>query len=184
MDRLGDDLIKMTLLFSDLADVSGEVRSLLRVWRNDPFISKSMISCDFITEEQHSMWVDSVLKGQSSKVSVVFCDDKPIGMVSIRDIDFVQGYGEWGLYIGERDYIGRGLGSSMVQHIIDWGFSDLGLRRLYTSVLSTNERALAMYIRHGFRVEGCWREHLLRDGKAVDLYWMGMLRSGWAPSRS
>lgn len=179
--------MKDSLKFKNIWDpsVTDQHRISLLDWRNRDDIRKNMIGDSKISQFDHSSWLDSLKnENPTSQVRLVFFKDSPIGVIYLGDIDDKNGCSSWGFYIGDDSFRGMGLGRYMLMEILRWGFSDLGLRRLYTSVLSTNERALAMYIRHGFRVEGCWREHLLRDGKAVDLYWMGMLRSEWAPSRS
>jgi len=41
--------------------------------------------------------------------------------------------------------------------------------------MTDNLRALGLYLRSGFRVEGLRHRALLRDGTAIDEYYMGKL---------
>ena len=50
-----------------------------------------------------------------------------------------------------------------------------GLGRLELTVMSDNLRALGLYLRSGFQVEGLRRQALLRDGAVIDEYYMGKL---------
>ena len=164
-------------MFKNLKDVSEETSLKLLRWRNSPSVASKMLNAKEITLEEHLSWVRRVVQDMTKNILVAFYDDIPVGMISFRDIDVENQHAEWGFYIGENKYRGRGLGSLMLREIIRIGFCEFKLRRLYTSVLSTNEKAIAMYVRYGFRIEGCWREHLFRDGKPVDVYWMGMLNT-------
>jgi RimJ/RimL family protein N-acetyltransferase len=50
-----------------------------------------------------------------------------------------------------------------------------GLCRLELTVMADNLRALGLYLRSGFQVEGLRRHALVRDGSVIDEYYMGKL---------
>jgi RimJ/RimL family protein N-acetyltransferase len=62
---------------------------------------------------------------------------------------------------------GRGLGTSLLAELSVWA-ERTGLHRLELTVMAHNERALALYRRCGFEVEGTRRHSLLVDGRYVD----------------
>ena len=69
---------------------------------------------------------------------------------------------------------GKGIGSSLLDALAAWAKAK-DLHRLELSVLSRNLRAVNLYLRHGFVVEGT-RKHALRvDSAYFDEYWMGRL---------
>jgi RimJ/RimL family protein N-acetyltransferase len=41
--------------------------------------------------------------------------------------------------------------------------------------MTDNLRAIGLYLRGGFQIEGCRRQALVRDGVVVDEYYMGQL---------
>jgi ribosomal protein S18 acetylase RimI-like enzyme len=59
-----------------------------------------------------------------------------------------------------------------------------GLCRLELTVMTDNLRALSLYLRSGFEVEGLRRQALVRDSTVIDEYYMGKLlsREGGGPS--
>jgi ribosomal protein S18 acetylase RimI-like enzyme len=67
---------------------------------------------------------------------------------------------------------GRGIGRELLA-AAEREASGRGLRRLELTVMTDNLRALSLYLRSGFRVEGLRHRALLRDGTAVDEYYMG-----------
>ncbi len=166
-------------VFADVRDVPEAVRRRLLLWRNAPDVRCRMVHQEEISEEDHARWLAGLEReGSLRRVRVAHWRGVPFGVVALDDLDLVAGSASWGLYIGEPDYRGRGLGKRMLEEILRWGFEELGLYRLYTSVLSDNVEALGLYLKRGFRIEGNWREHVRKpDGGRVDLIWVGMLRS-------
>lgn len=62
---------------------------------------------------------------------------------------------------------GRGLGRRMMSAAIDWA-RDRGVRRIELSVFSNNARAMALYRKMGFEVEGIRRRVFALGGSDVD----------------
>ncbi|MEU5524067.1 GNAT family protein [Streptomyces sp. NPDC047860] len=75
---------------------------------------------------------------------------------------------------------GRGLGTEAIRLIVEYGFERLGLRRIELAAYGTNTRALHVYEKVGFVVEGVRREVRLRDGEWADEVIMAMLDREWA----
>jgi len=75
---------------------------------------------------------------------------------------------------------GRGLGRSLLE-AAEHEAAGRGLRRLELTVMTGNLRALALYLRSGFQVEGLRRRALVRGSTVVDEYYMGKLLAGDGP---
>ena len=76
------------------------------------------------------------------------------------------------------DWQGKGFGSALRQPALDLADNWLGLRRLELNVYTDNARAIALYRRFGFEVEGTHRADALRDGTYVDSFSMARLIEG------
>jgi L-phenylalanine/L-methionine N-acetyltransferase len=85
--------------------------------------------------------------------------------------------GEIGMGVRD-DWQGKGVGSALMQAALDLADNWLGLRRLELSVYTDNARAVALYRRFGFEVEGTHRADALRDGDYVDSFSMARLIEG------
>ncbi len=164
-----------------LEELPESYAQLLLRWRNAPEVRSQMLHQGLIAEETHRIWYERTVRGQhGTRVRVAFEDGTPFGIVNLSDIDPVLSCASWGLYIGDSAFRGQGLGGRMVRAIQEWGFGELGLYRLYTSVLEGNNGALALYLKAGFCQEGVWPRHVLcEDGRRVDLIWVGMNREDW-----
>lgn len=67
-----------------------------------------------------------------------------------------------------RERQGQGIGSEMMKRLLDWGDNWAGYLRIELNVYTDNERAIALYRRFGFEMEGTHRAHALRAGVYVD----------------
>lgn len=77
----------------------------------------------------------------------------------------------------------RGLGTEATRLIVGHGFEQLGLHRIQLEAYGHNPRALRVYEKVGFVVEGVRREADLRDGQWVDWVVMAILEDEWASHR-
>jgi RimJ/RimL family protein N-acetyltransferase len=69
---------------------------------------------------------------------------------------------------------GKGLGGALLRAAREWA-SGRGLHRIELTVMAHNERALALYQREGYQIEGRRAECLVVDGRYVDELYMALL---------
>jgi putative acetyltransferase len=74
------------------------------------------------------------------------------------------------------DHKGRGIGSALMQTICDTADKWMNVTRLELTVFTDNERAIALYRKFGFEIEGTHRAYALRDGAYADTHFMARLR--------
>lgn len=70
----------------------------------------------------------------------------------------------------------KGVGSALVQAIVDLADKWLDLSRLELTVYTDNEPGIRLYKKFGFEIEGTHRRYAFRDGIFVDAYCMARLR--------
>ena len=75
----------------------------------------------------------------------------------------------------------RGVGTALMQALVDYADNWLGLLRLELEVYTDNHKAQSLYKRFGFVEEGVHRCHAMRDGVYVDA--LSMARLNPAPLR-
>lgn len=74
-------------------------------------------------------------------------------------------------------YWNKGIGTKVSNAILDFGFSELKLHRIYLKVLAYNHRAIKSYENVGFKIEGEEREGAYIKGKYETDIHMGILNS-------
>ena len=70
----------------------------------------------------------------------------------------------------------KGVGTALMQALVDLADNWLNLSRLELTVFTDNEAALKLYKKLGFVVEGTNRKFAFRDGEYVDCYTMARVR--------
>lgn len=68
---------------------------------------------------------------------------------------------------------GAGIGRAMLEMLIDWSSRHDTVRKLNLLVRADNVRAIALYLKLGFEVEGTLRRVLYHEGRYYDDYAMG-----------
>ncbi|MFF0017567.1 GNAT family N-acetyltransferase [Streptomyces sp. NPDC005374] len=102
-----------------------------------------------------------------------------VGEVVLHEVDSEARSCTFRTLIGPRGR-GRGLGTEATRLIVGYGFERLGLHRIQLEAYSSNHRALRVYEKVGFVVEGIRREVEFRDGEWVDEVLMAVLDRDWA----
>ncbi len=85
-------------------------------------------------------------------------------------------------YILRPDYGGRGLAREAVHAAIDFGFSDLGLRRIFADIDPDNKSSVRLVETLGFKLEGCLREEWETHIGVRDSLMYGLLARDWPRS--
>lgn len=119
------------------------------------------------------------LQAQGSASFDLIAEDEESGSVagwlSVEVLPFRRARHTGYLVIGvDAAAAGRGVGRDLLA-AAEREASGRGLCRLELTVMTDNLRALGLYLRSGFQMEGVRRRALERDGTAVDEYYMGKL---------
>jgi RimJ/RimL family protein N-acetyltransferase len=85
----------------------------------------------------------------------------------------LQHTGEFGMAV-RQPYWGLGIGSLMLDTLIDWSQNTDVIKKINLRVRTDNQRAIAMYRHKGFVLEGTIRKEIFLDGKFYDHHWMGL----------
>ena len=76
----------------------------------------------------------------------------------------------------QKRFQGQGVGQALMQALVDLADKWLPVTRLELTVFTDNERAIALYKKFGFQVEGTHKAYALRDGKYIDVHAMARIR--------
>lgn len=147
-------------------------------WRMQPFITKYMYTDPQLTMEDQKRWYEAIQKNDC-KYWVICCDRHDIGLFYFYKIDYVNLRGDWGCYIAEQDFNGKGIGKLLLCNIYDYGFNKLNLNKLCCEALEGNVKAISLYKKSGAEIEGIRKEHVIKNGEKLTIVEMAILRSKW-----
>lgn len=146
-------------------------------WRNSDAVRRNFIYQALFTKESHENWIRTKVE-TGDVVQMIICDlatGKGLGSVYIRDIDRHHNKAEYGIFIGEADARGRGVGSATARLMLQYCFEEEGLHRVYLRAFATNEQAIRSYEKAGFVKEGLLRGDVCIDGEYRDIVWMAAI---------
>jgi len=141
-----------------------------------PEVTKYLFTDPVITEEDQKRWYEEMKKGGDIYWVVNF-KGVDIGYASLNRIDTQSKSADPGVYIGEAEYRGVGLGGGILKMVEEYAFEVQNLRKLYGYILSGNRPAIKIYIKNGWVREGVLESHIVKHGKLHDVEIMSLLRS-------
>jgi putative acetyltransferase len=74
------------------------------------------------------------------------------------------------------DFMGSGIGSRLLAEMIDTSDNWLNINRIEMTVFTDNDRAIALYKKFGFAIEGTHRAASFRNGAFADVHCMARVR--------
>lgn len=149
------------------------------VWRNRPTVAAYMFTDHVISEAEHAAWFAGALTDGTRRYWIIEVDGEPIGLATLYDISTLQKRAHLGLYIADDRVRGMGVGTQVDRFLMRHAFEDLGLDKLCAEALATNGAGIRVHQRHGFRIDGVLRRHVIKAGERVDVVTMSLLREEW-----
>ena len=119
------------------------------------------------TEEDRYAWV------------ICLDDDTVVGEVVINEVDRDNRSASIRIALFNSQYFGKGYGTEAMSLAVDYGFKHGDLHRIELGVYAFNPRAIHVYEKVGFKLEGTRRETLLWEGEYHDEYIMSILETDW-----
>ncbi len=117
------------------------------------------------------------LEGKKASIMLLAMDGEEIaGIATIHSSAKIKARhdGELGIVVAKK-YQGQGIGTELISQLIQWAKGNGVTTRLSLDTRADNVKAVELYMKFGFVVEGCRRNSTLLGGKYYDLYVMGMM---------
>jgi UDP-4-amino-4,6-dideoxy-N-acetyl-beta-L-altrosamine N-acetyltransferase len=148
-------------------------------WRNQPFVREKMLRRALITTEGHREWIRTMVETGKVVQFIIIekTNNRPIGSVFLRDVDYEFEKAEFGIFIGEEDALGLGYGTEAAEMMLDYAFKDLRLHKIYLRLLTDNEAAKKSYLKAGFQQEALLQEEVKLDGEFRDVLLMSVINN-------
>ncbi len=135
--------------------------------------------------EDEADWFERRRQDKSSLVLAILAlpERQLIGNCGLHDLDWKNRKAVFGIFIGDKNYWGKGYGTDATRTLVRFAFEQLDLNRVQLEVYDFNPRAQRAYEKAGFRRDGILRQGLYRDGAFHDIYLMSILREEWNEER-
>ncbi|WP_035432397.1 GNAT family N-acetyltransferase [Bacillus sp. UNC322MFChir4.1] len=150
-------------------------------WSLDKEVTKHLVVPDQyppFTREETRKWIEMCVNRTNGYEQRAICseDGVHIGWVDLKNFDRTNKNAELGIAIGDKRYWGKGYGVAALYEMLQIGFEQFNLEKIWLRVDADNTKAMKSYERAGFVCEGLMRKNRLRHGGFIDRYRFSMLR--------
>ena len=145
-------------------DLSGLVGAIRRVAGEKTYIVAESVA-DLIDHEEVLLRHNEI---ESRMFFVATVGEEVVGWVHLHAPELAKLSHTAELTVGVlEEYRGHGIGSHLLERGLEWAGAN-GYEKIYQSVPSTNEDAVAFLEHHGWEVEAVREDHYKIDGRYVD----------------
>ncbi len=107
---------------------------------------------------------------------ILLAEDILVGLIMLKKIDQTHRSAEMGYWIG-KEYWKKGYATEAAVAVINHGFGELSLQRIYAHCLGRNSSSGKVLSKLGMTHEGRLRQHILKGNEFEDVEIYGILRS-------
>jgi len=171
--KVGGKVLVRSALQADASQILGVAKSVI-----EEEVYQLTSAAEFkMTIEDEEKWIRSHLENPQHLLLVAILNDQIVGM-----LDFSNGRrqriahtGEFGMSVA-KEFREKGIGSCLLSALLEWANSTKTIEKINLSVHSNNERAIALYRKMGFEIEGVRKKDLkYPNGEYIDTVIMGRL---------
>jgi ribosomal-protein-alanine N-acetyltransferase len=179
-DRLEGTVIYLTPLSEH------DVSERYVAWLNDPVVCRDNSHGTIRNTRARTLdYVQSVQGSDTTKAFAIRLKStgEHVGNVSIQKIDPVNQSAELAILIGEKDAWGLGVGTDAYRLLIDYGFGELKLNRIYSAQTARNQAMIRVCEKVGMTREALLRQAMFKDGEYLDVVVYALLRDDYMKGR-
>lgn len=164
--------------FCYLSPISHEDAEKYFVWLNDLETSIYLRTfTQIITLPQEKQALQELTQDNHVMGIVDKRTNSVIGNCGLMEVDFINRTAELGIFIGEKEYRGKGFGEDATNLMLDFGFNALNLNNIWVRIYSYNEASMNLFRKCGFKVIGRRREAKIIGNAKYDEILMDIVAS-------
>ena len=120
------------------------------------------------TRSDARAFIRSIESTKPPRTLAIEVDGEPCGSIGlVPGADIYEHSAELGYWLGEA-YWGQGIMTVATRAITNYGFNDLGFRRIYATVFASNLASARVLEKAGYRFEGRRRNAVIKFGELMD----------------
>lgn len=124
--------------------------------------------------EDEKEYIKKVKSSETSNYFVVMKNNKMIGCIGFNGNTArkMKHYGTIGISV-LKEYWGRGIATTLLEKLISWS-KEKGIKKINLDVFENNERAIKLYEKFGFKLEGCIEDGIFDGENYINLLVYGL----------
>jgi L-phenylalanine/L-methionine N-acetyltransferase len=146
------------------------------LWSMFSTLSESTVSnlIPPFTRERVEGWTKNIDYSKVLAIVAVTGDGRivAVGSLQFNPQEVMRHKAELGLTVYD-SYQNRGIGTALLSHLLGIA-REMGLKKVHLTVRADNKRAIGLYEKYGFKVEGTFQKEMCLNGKYIDDYRMAL----------
>jgi len=150
--------------------------SLIVRWKNEAYEEFYEYP---LSNSGQEIWFEKYLRNSDFIFIIHELFSDQVGMSSLYNIDNRNRNAEFGRFVIDKEFRGKGYGKEALILTLDYAFKHLNLNRVYLDTFEYNEKVINLYKKIGFKQEGLKLQHIYKNGKYNNLVCMSLLKEDY-----
>jgi len=151
-------------------------------WMNDPNVRRFSRNTIPLSLDEIKKWFEP--SENRYKEFIVFeiyhnKDEKSLGTAGLNRINWFARHANMFANIGETDYWGKNIATEVAELLLDYGFKELNLNKIYANIAVPNIGSWKVAEKVGFIFENITKDEFYVDGEYVDAKKYYLLKEDW-----
>lgn len=125
------------------------------------------------SREDVKTFVAEKFRSPSDILFGIFFENQHIGNIKLGPINWKHETGEVSYFIGNKDFWGKGLATSVVRSVVEFALDRLDLKKINAGYYENNVGSARVLEKCGFLVEGVRKKNVIFEGERVSLIIVG-----------
>lgn len=155
-----------------------EKKDLEDFWeiRTQRIVCENTLGIPYASKTSMEKHFEKIFDNSDRKEIVAVSEGKMIGFAGLSLLKGRRKHiAEMGIMVNE-NFLGIGVGTKLMEGILDLADNWLNLRRIQLEVYTDNLKAIRMYKKFGFKIEGLLKDFSFRMGNYIDAYIMARIK--------
>lgn len=151
---------------------------LIQKWRNNKAIQPFVREYRELSLTHINKWIET--QTISDKFEFFIIEDlirTPIGVTGLTYIDWVSKNADIHLAIYERGWIDNKYAPEVLSTVLDYGFNQLNLHRIYAEVYEIDKKKIKFFTDNDFKLDAVLREHHYYNGEYINSHIYSLLKT-------
>ncbi len=170
---------KVYLKLVEFDDIPNRVK-----WINDPEVQNTLVYDIPTSLSKTTEWYKKTIMDNTRREFSIFTKDgENIGFCGLINYDIKAKKAEFHFLIGNKSYWNGGYGTETCKLLMEYGFEELGLNKIYAYYLLHNKGSCRVFEKLGWIKEGLFKEEIYGHGKLWDVYYVAIFRKEWLKNK-
>ena len=146
--------------------------SVVQEWSTSRDLTELNKAFDPTSDVNHEAWLEHMVTKRIDLLVFVIEDirtEREIGICQLSNINWYHRGAELKICIGEQSFQGRGCGAEAVRLLVQFGFHELRLHRIYSHLFASHVQGVRALRKCGFVEECLMKDAAFDDGSFVDV---------------